>query len=105
MEAAFGLSVTLTMLVTSFLVIMYLQTKRISKPLIILFAIVFLSVEGMFLLANLSKVQHGGWITLIIGALLSIVMYIWHKGEQLHRKFIAMSHWRSKSPVLQTKQE
>lgn len=101
MEAAFGLSVTLTMLVTSFLVVMYLLTKRVARPLIILFAIVFFSIEGMFLIANLSKVEHGGWITLAIGTLLSIVMFVWHKGEQIHRKFISYISLESQVPVLQ----
>lgn len=88
MEAAFGLSVTLTMLVTSFLVIMYLLIKRVPKMLIVLFGIVFISIESMFLIANLSKVHHGGWITLVIGTILSVIMYIWYKGKQIQNKFI-----------------
>jgi KUP system potassium uptake protein len=101
MEAAFGLSVTLTMLVTSFLVVMYLLTKRIAKKWIILFGLVFFSIEGMFLIANLSKVQHGGWITLVIGTLLSIVMYIWYIGEQIHKKFISYISLEQQVPILQ----
>ncbi len=88
MEAAFGLSVTLTMLVTSFLVVMYLLIKRVAMLWIILFSLVFFPVEIMFLLANLSKVHHGGWITLVIGTLLSIIMYIWYKGKRIQEKFI-----------------
>ncbi|MFI5188246.1 MAG: KUP/HAK/KT family potassium transporter [Chitinophagales bacterium] len=101
MEAAFGLSVTLTMLITSVLVVMYLLTKRTSKPLIILFALVFFSIEGVFLVANLSKVQHGGWITLLIGTFLSIVMYVWYNGEQIHRKFIGYVSLDDQITVLQ----
>jgi KUP system potassium uptake protein len=101
MEAAFGLSVTLTMLVTSFLVVMYLLTKRVAKFWIILFGLIFFSIEGMFLIANLSKVHHGGWITLVIGALLSIVMYIWYKGEQIHKKFISYIFLEPHVPLLQ----
>jgi KUP system potassium uptake protein len=101
MEAAFGLSVTLTMLITSFLVIMYLETKRTSKLLIVLFALVFISIEGMFLIANLSKVHHGGWITLLIGTLLSIIMYVWHYGEKIHKKFITYISLEQQVPVLQ----
>jgi len=100
MEAAFGLSVTLTMLVTSFLVIMYLHIKRVAWPLILLFAIVFLVLEGMFLVANLNKVQHGGWITLLIGTVLSAIMYIWYKGKQVQRKFIVQVPLQQQVPVL-----
>lgn len=101
MEAAFGLSVTLTMLVTSFLVIMYLLTKRTAKPLIILFSLIFFSVEGMFLVANLSKVQHGGWMTLAIGTLLSVIMYVWYKGEMIRMKYIGFTPLDQQVPVLQ----
>lgn len=101
MEAAFGLSVTLTMLVTSFLVLLYLHTKRIAGVWIILFGLVFFTVEGMFLIANLSKIAHGGWITLVIGFLLSIAMYIWYKGKQIQKKFIANIPLEKQVPVLQ----
>lgn len=101
MEAAFGLSVTFTMLVTSFLVLLYLLTKRIAKAWIILFGLVFFSIEGMFLIANLSKVQHGGWITLVIGTLLSIVMYVWYKGKQLQQKMIVHISLEQEVPILQ----
>ena len=100
MEAAFGLSVTLTMLVTSFLMMLYLLTKRIAKGWIILFGLVFFSIEGMFLIANLSKVRHGGWITLVIGSLLSIVMYIWYKGKQMQQKMIALIPLEQEVPLL-----
>lgn len=101
MEAAFGLSVTLTMLVTSFLVIMYLHIKRVAWPLIALFAVIFLTIEGLFLIANLSKVQHGGWITLLIGTVLSAIMYIWYKGKQVQKNFIVQVPLLQQVPVLQ----
>jgi len=101
MEAAFGLSVTLTMLVTSFLVVMYLLTKRIPKPWIILFSLIFFPLEIMFLIANLSKVHHGGWITLVTGTLLSLIMYIWYKGKEAQRKFTAYIPLQQQVRVLQ----
>jgi KUP system potassium uptake protein len=101
MEAAFGLSVTLTMLVTSFLVVMYLHTQRIAKPWIILFCLIFFSIEGMFLIANLSKLLHGGWITLLIGTILSIIMYVWHKGKQVQNKLMVYIPLAQQIPVLQ----
>ena len=101
MEAAFGLSVTLTMLVTSFLVILYLVSKRVSMVWIGLFGIIFLTIEGMFLVANLKKVEHGGWITLLIGAVLSVVMYIWYKGKLIQKKFIVHVPLQKQVPALQ----
>ena len=101
MEAAFGLSVTLTMLVTSFLVVMYLLTKRIPKPWIILFSLIFFPLEIMFLIANLSKVHHGGWITLVTGTLLSLIMYIWYNGKEAQRKFTTYIPLQQQVQVLQ----
>ncbi|MFC4211093.1 KUP/HAK/KT family potassium transporter [Pedobacter lithocola] len=76
MEAAFGLSVTLTMLTTTGLVALWLRTRR--KPLIIVASvtIVFLSVEFSFLIANLQKIKEGGWIMLVVGGLISGIMLI-----------------------------
>lgn len=100
MEAAFGLSVTLTMLVTSFLVVMYLLTKRVAKGWIFLFILLFFPAEIMFLIANLNKIQHGGWITLVTGALLSAVMYIWYRGRKEQQKFILYTPLASQIPGL-----
>ncbi|MBC7850367.1 MAG: KUP/HAK/KT family potassium transporter [Chitinophagaceae bacterium] len=85
MEAAFGLSVTLTMFVTSFLFVSYLYVKRVNVLLIAAFGILFLSIETMFLVANLDKISHGGWITLVIGFVLSAMMYIWHRGRKAQK--------------------
>jgi KUP system potassium uptake protein len=100
MEAAFGLSVTLTMLVTSFLAVLYLHIKRVPRPWIILFGIVFFPIEIMFLIANLAKVEHGGWITLVIGTILSIAMYIWYKGKQIQKKNIVNIPLEQQVPLL-----
>ena len=101
MEAAFGLSVTLTMLVTSFLVVMYLLTKRVSLVWIVLFGLVFFSIEGMFLIANLKKLMHGGWITLLIGTVLSVMMYIWYKGKLEQSRLMSYTPLLHQIPILQ----
>ena len=81
MEAAFGLSVTLTMLMSTILINFYLHAKRVHFIWTTLITGVFLIVEGSFLVANLQKIKEGGWITLLIGGLLFSVMFIWHKGR------------------------
>jgi len=83
MEAAFGLSVTLTMLMSTVLINSYLRIKRVPMILNILITGIFLTVEVSFLIANLQKVKDGGWITLIIGFLLFSIMYIWWRGRQI----------------------
>lgn len=83
MEAAFGLSVTLTMLMSTVLINFYLYTRRVPAIWIVLVTGLFLAIELSFLAANLQKVKEGGWITLIIGFILFIIMYVWRKGRHI----------------------
>ncbi|PQJ13156.1 potassium transporter Kup [Flavipsychrobacter stenotrophus] len=98
MEAAFGLSVTLTMLMTTILLSYYLYSKRISIILVFALAILFLWIESTFLVANLSKFSHGGWISLLIGLGLISIMYVWHAGKKLksrYKKLTNLSSYKS----------
>ena len=83
MEAAFGLSVTLTMIMSTILISFYLRSKRVPLWLVLLITMLFLAIELSFLAANLRKVADGGWITLIIGFALFATMYIWWKGKRI----------------------
>ncbi len=85
MEAAFGLSVTLTMLMSTILINFYLHAKRVAFIWIILITGVFLCIELSFLIANLQKIKEGGWITLVIGSVLFAIMFIWWKGRSIKR--------------------
>ncbi len=89
MEAAFGLSVTLTMLTTTVLILLWLRTKRLSIIVIVLIAVVFFSVEFSFLIANLQKIKEGGWIMLLVGAFISAVMLIWRSGKLQQTAMVA----------------
>ncbi|NIJ55187.1 KUP/HAK/KT family potassium transporter [Dyadobacter arcticus] len=88
MEAAFGLSVTLTMLITTFLISLYLRIRKVPTIVIAGITALFLAVEVSFLIANLQKLHEGGWIMLVIGALLTGVMLIWYYGKTSQDKLI-----------------
>lgn len=90
MEAAFGLSVTLTMLMSTVLINFYLHAKRVPFIWVALLTTVFLVIETSFLLANLQKIKEGGWITLIIGATLFTIMFVWHKGRLIKRSLMRL---------------
>lgn len=77
MEAAYGLAITLTMLMTTMLMSYYLYTHRYSPWGVLLFLIIYLSLEGAFLAANLIKFPHGGWVSMLIGLAVAGVMFIW----------------------------
>jgi KUP system potassium uptake protein len=87
MEAAYGLAITLTMLMTTILLTVWLwRIKRVATPLIALFVLVYGLIEGSFLIANLIKFPHGGWVSLAIGATLMGVMYVWLKSYYIKRR-------------------
>jgi KUP system potassium uptake protein len=85
MEAAFGLSVTLTMIMSTVLINFYLYVKRVPGIWVTLITGLFLVIEFSFLIANFQKIKEGGWITLLIGAVLFTVMYVWHRGRGIKR--------------------
>ncbi len=86
MEAAYGLAITLTMLMTTLLLTVWLRAKRVALPLIVLFGLVYGVIEGAFLVANLRKFPHGGWVSLAIGLALMTVMYVWLKAHYIKRR-------------------
>jgi KUP system potassium uptake protein len=88
MEGAYGLSIILAMLMTTTLLSYYLYLKRYPIAVIILILIVFATVEISFLIANLSKFVHGGYVTLIIAVLLIFTMYIWYEARRIRNRFI-----------------
>lgn len=100
MEAAFGLSVTLTMLMSTVLINFYLYTKRVHFLWIILITGLFLVVESAFLTANIIKIGDGGWITLLIGFVLFAVMFIWHKGRRIKKAFVKLVSIETFVPLL-----
>ena len=77
MEAAYGLSIVITMIMTSILLSNFLVLRRYPNWLIYCILAVFLTIEFSFLVANLLKFMHGGYVTLIMAAILSSVMFIW----------------------------
>jgi KUP system potassium uptake protein len=88
MEAAYGLSITITMLMTTGLLSIYMYYKKVPVYVIFIFLSVYLTIEGSFLIANLNKFTHGGWFTILVGGILSCIMYIWYQGRKIKNSFI-----------------
>ena len=83
MEAAFGLAVTVTMLMTTVLLAYYLRLRRVSVVWIGLLLAVYFTVEGSFLIANLRKFPEGGYISVLLAGLLLLVMVSWIQGRRI----------------------
>lgn len=100
MEAAFGLSVNLTMLMTTVLLTMYLYTRHVNLLIVIGLFLVYLFIEGSFLVANLRKFTHGGWVSLLLGSIMVTVMAVWYYGSRIKRRLTNFVSLRDHLPIL-----
>ena len=86
MEAAYGLAITMTMLMTTSLMAYYLHIKKVDMWFILLFLLVYVSLEGSFLVANLQKFTHGGYVSLFIAGVIILVMWVWFRASRIKNK-------------------
>ena len=88
MEAAYGLAITLCMIATSLLFANFLVLRRVKSIYIYLYLIVYFCIEGAFLVANLKKFPHGGYVALIVGGILFIIMYAWFRARKIKNRYV-----------------
>lgn len=88
MEAAYGLTINITMLMTTTLLAIYFYQKKVPLYWVIPFVAVYLTIEGTFFVSNLHKFIYGGWFTFLMGSLLFVVMYVWFNGRKIKNSFI-----------------
>ena len=87
MEAAYGLAITITMLMTTILLTNYLNVNKNKKVLSWIVCGTFILIEGGFLYVNLFKFLHGGYVTVVIAGLLIFLMYIWIYGSIIRKRY------------------
>ena len=86
MEAAYGLSISVTMFVTTLLLSIYLYKVKNKKTFALIFLLFFGIEELFFLYANSLKFINGGYITVIIALLIFLIMFIWYKGTEIKER-------------------
>ena len=86
MEAAYGLAITVTMLMTTILLFEYLGKKGTALSIRCIFLVVFAFIEGMFLFSSLTKFLHGGYVTVLIAGFILAIMYVWFYGNKIRDK-------------------
>lgn len=101
MEAAYGLAITATMIATSILFANFLVLHRAKSALVYLYLIVYLTIEFGFFYANLDKFPHGGYVTLIVGGLLFIVMYTWYRARKIKNRYVEFVRLEEYIPRIQ----
>jgi KUP system potassium uptake protein len=87
LAAAYGIAVTTTMIVTTFLAAIVMRVVwRWNTLLVTLVISAFLIVDLAFLTANLLKIMEGGWFPLLLGAACFLLLMTWYQGRQLLRR-------------------
>ena len=85
MEAAYGLAITVTMIMTTTLLTSYIAGVMRRRGAAALFAVVFGAIELCFFLACLTMFFDGGYVMIILAALLFGMMYVWRRGTAIER--------------------
>ena len=100
MEAAYGLSITITMLMTTMLLFLYMRVKEMKLWYSIPVTLSFLFIETGFLVANSMKFAHGGYITILIAGLIFFIMYIWYNGHHTKNRCVTYEKIAPVIPLL-----
>lgn len=101
MDAAYGLAITVCMIMTSFLFAYYMFTRRVPIIAIAAYLLVFLAIEISFLIANLVKFAHGGYVTVIMGSALFMVMFIWYKSRRIKNRYVEFVRMEDYTSIMQ----
>ncbi len=88
MEGAYGLAINLTFLMTTVLVAVFMLRKKVPAYLVGLFVAVYAVIELTFLVGNMAKFVHGGWVTLLISLFLLSIMWTWYASRRIKNRFV-----------------
>lgn len=100
MEAAYGLTITITMLMTTILLFFWISRMKGMKIFAIGFIAVYLFIELGFFYANVIKFFDGGWLTMVLGGFIAVCMYAWFNGRLIKSKFIKFVQLDKYVPVI-----
>jgi KUP system potassium uptake protein len=100
MEAAYGLSITVAMLMTTILVSVFLMRKRVPRYLVVIFLTVYGIIELTFLFGNAAKILHGGWFTVLLGMSLFSIMWTWFNGRKIRNKYMSFVDIEKYYPII-----
>lgn len=83
MEAAYGLAITVTMLMTTVLLYFYLHQNKKTRFLAPFITLFFAAIEGIFFISSATKFFHGGYVAILLACLIIGVMLIWEWGNRI----------------------
>ncbi len=100
MEAAYGLSITVTMLMTTFLLFFYLAQSGQPKIFAFVIALFFGVIEAIFFLSSVAKFFHGGYVAVGMALVILFFMIIWEWGNIIQENVAVDINLREYLPQL-----
>jgi KUP system potassium uptake protein len=101
MEAAYGLAIVVTMITTTILFANYLVLHRVKSFWIWIFLVGYFVVETGYLVALMDKFVHGGYVTLLVGGIMFMVMYVWFRARKIKNRYVEFVRLEHYIPKLQ----
>lgn len=83
MENAYGLAITISMLMMTILFVVYIGVLHRKRIAAVLFGLVFGAIEMVFFISSLSKFTKGGYVAVFISAILFFIMICWERGTKI----------------------
>lgn len=100
MEAAYGFSITVAMMMTTFLLAYYLiYIKKVKTIWVGLMLLIFSAIEISFFIANVVKIKER-WMFLFFELFIFMIMYIWFYSRKINNKFLKFTNLAEKAPML-----
>lgn len=88
MEAAYGFSITITMMMTTILLSYFMRYKlRWNKWLVFALLVVFVLIESSFFIANVAKIKER-WMFLFFELFIFLTMYVWYYARKINNRFV-----------------
>jgi KUP system potassium uptake protein len=88
MEAAYGLTIIIGMMMSSILLYYFMILKRFKPVVVSSFVITYAIIETSFLIANLEKFPHGGWVSMLIASVIAVVMWLWWDARKIRNSYV-----------------
>jgi KUP system potassium uptake protein len=100
MEAAYGFSITVAMMMTTVLLVYYLiYIKKVNFTIVTLILILFSIIEISFFIANVSKIKER-WMFLFFELFIFMVMYVWYYSRKINNKFLKFTNLKEQTILL-----
>jgi len=88
MEAAYGLTIIIGMMMSSTLLVYYMTLKRFNPLIVYTFMFTYFCVEVSFFTANMLKLPEGGWISLMIATIIALIMWAWYDARKIRNSYV-----------------